>query len=121
MAPPNKLSLIGFIVRYPSIANSVVRHHGSLGAAPGGRKHNPCDRTARLESLVAAAWARENARITAREASEKARRDRQAAEEREVAADYAEAEAITQSLQARLTELETLLASMLGEDPYLPF
>ena len=45
----------------------------------------------------------------------------QAAEERGVAAGHAEAEAITQSLQARLTELETLLASMLSSDPYLPF
>jgi restriction system protein len=41
--------------------------------------------------------------------------------EREVAAGHAEAEAITESLQARLTELETLLGSMLGEDLYLPF
>jgi len=88
-------------------------------ATPKRRK--PGDRTARLESRAAAAWARENARITAREASDKARRDKQAAEEREVAAGHAEAEAITQSLQARLTELETLLASTLGEDPYLPF
>ena len=88
-------------------------------AAPKRRK--PGDRTARLESQAAAAWARENARITAMEARNKARRDEKAAEEREVAAGHAEAEAITQSLQARLTELETLLASMLGEDPYLPF
>lgn len=88
-------------------------------AAPKRRK--PGDRTARLESQAAAAWARENARITAREASEKARRDAKAAEEREVAAGHAEADAITQSLQARLIELETLLASMLSSDPYLPF
>jgi hypothetical protein len=36
-------------------------------------------------------------------------------------AGHAEAEAVTRALQARLTELETLLASTLGEDPYLPF
>jgi hypothetical protein len=88
-------------------------------AAPKRRK--PGDRTARLESQAAAAWTRENARITAREASEKAKRDAKTAEEREVAAGHAEAEVITQSLQARLTELETLLASMLSSDPYLPF
>lgn len=87
-------------------------------ATPKRRK--PGDMTARLESQAAAAWARENARITAREVSDKARRDEKAAEEREVAAGHAEAEAITQSLQSRLTELETLLASTLGEDPYLP-
>ena len=39
--PPNKLSLIGFIVRHPSIANSVARNHGSLGAVPRRKKHNP--------------------------------------------------------------------------------
>lgn len=88
-------------------------------AAPKRRK--PGNGTARVESQAAAAWARENARITAMEAREKAKRDEKATEEREVAAGHAEAEAITQSLQARLTELETLLASMLGEDPYLPF
>jgi hypothetical protein len=88
-------------------------------AAPKRRK--PGERTARLKSQAAAAWARENARITAREAGEKAERDAKTAEEREVAAGHAEAEAITQSLQARLTELETLLASMLSSDPYLPF
>lgn len=88
-------------------------------AAP--KRRRPGDRTARLESQAAAAWARENARITAREASEKAKRDAKTAEEREVAAGHAEAEAISQSLQTRLTELETLLASTLGEDPYLPF
>src|ERR1700757_2557425 len=88
-------------------------------AAPKRRK--PGYRTARLESQAAAAWAREDARITAREARDKARRQEKAAEESEAAAGHAEAEAITQSLQARLTELEMLLASMLGDDPYLPF
>ena len=42
-------------------------------AAPKRRK--PGDRTARLESQAAVAWARENAWITAREATDKAKRD----------------------------------------------
>jgi restriction system protein len=88
-------------------------------AAPKRRK--PGDATARLESQAAAAWTRENARIAAAEAREKTKQDEKAAREREVAAGHAEAEAITQALQARLTELATLLASTLGEDPYLPF
>ncbi len=88
-------------------------------ATPKRRK--PGDRTARLESQAAAAWARENARVTAREASEKAKRAAKAAADRELAAGHEEADAITQSLRARLTELETLLASMLSSDPYLPF
>ena len=54
-------------------------------------------------------------------ARERAKQDRQTAREREVAAGHAEAEAVTRALQARLTELETLLASTLGEDPYVPF
>ena len=88
-------------------------------ATPKRRK--PRDATARLESQAAAAWARQNAKIAAAEAKEKAKQEDKAAREREVAAGHAEAEAITQALQARLTELETLLASTLGEDPYLPF
>jgi restriction system protein len=85
------------------------------------KRRKPGDTTARLESQAAAAWAKENARIAAVEAKEKAKQDEKAAREREVAAGHAEAEAITQALQARLTELGTLLASTLGEDPYLPF
>ena len=88
-------------------------------AAPKRRK--PGDRTARLESQAAAAWGRENAKIAAWEAGERAKHDAMAAAEREVEAGHSEAEAITQSLQARLIELETLLASTLGDDPYLPF
>lgn len=88
-------------------------------ATPKRRK--PRDATARLESQAAAAWARQNAKIAAAEAKEKAKQEDKAAREREVAAGHAEAEAITQALQARLTELETLLASTRGEDPYLPF
>lgn len=43
------------------------------------------------------------------------------AREAEIAAGHAEAEAATRTLQARLTELETLLVSTLEEDPYLAF
>jgi restriction system protein len=88
-------------------------------AAPKRRK--PSNPTARLESRAEAAWIRQNAKIEATEAKEKARQEEKAAREREIAAGHAEAEAVTRSLQARLTELETLLASTLGEDPYLPF
>jgi restriction system protein len=88
-------------------------------AAPKRRK--PGDPTARLEAQAAAAWARQNTKIAAAEATEKARQGEKAAREREVTAGHAEAEAATRTLQARLTELETLLASTLGEDPYLPF
>ena len=88
-------------------------------AAPKRRK--PGDQTARLEFQAASAWAKANAKIAADEAQDKAKREEKAAREREVAAGHAEAEAATRTLQARLTELETLLASTLGEDPYLPF
>jgi restriction system protein len=88
-------------------------------ATPKRRK--PRDATARLESQAAAAWARQNAKIAAAEAKEKAKQEDKAAREREVAAGHAEAEAITQALQARLTELKTLLASTRGQDPYLTF
>lgn len=88
-------------------------------AAPKRRK--PGDPTARLEAQAAAAWARQNAKLEVVEARDKAREEEKAAREREAAAGHAEAEAATRTLQARLTELETLLASTLGEDPYLPF
>jgi len=88
-------------------------------AAP--KRRNPGDPTARLEAQAAAAWAKQNANIAAAEARDKTRREEKASREREVAMGHAEAEAATRTLQARLTELETLLASTLGEDPYLPF
>jgi restriction system protein len=75
----------------------------------------------RLQQQAEAAWAKEEARIAAKDAREMARQDKQTAREREIAAGHAEAEAVTRALQARLTELETLLASTLGEDPYLSF
>lgn len=87
----------------------------------GPKRKKPGNPTARLESQAAAAWTRQNAKIATAEAKEKVRKDEKAAKEREIAAGHAEATAITQSLQARLTELATLLASTLGEDPYLPF
>lgn len=89
-------------------------------AAPKRRK--PGDMTARLESQAAAAWARENARITAREARDKAKRDEKATEEREVAAGHAEAEAITQSLRLgiELYDGERLLWPLAAEPPLAP-
>src|SRR5947209_3079776 len=73
----------------------------------------------RLEQQAAAAWAKEEAKTAAAAGREKNRQDRQAAREREIAAGHAEAEAVTRVLQARLTELETLLASTLDEDPHI--
>ena len=77
--------------------------------------------TQRLQLQAEAAWAKEEAKIASANARERAKQDRQTAREREVAAGHAEAEAVTRALQARLTELETLLASTLSEDPYVPF
>jgi restriction system protein len=77
--------------------------------------------TQRLQMQADAAWAKEEAKIASANARERAKQDRQAAREREVAAGHAEAEAVTRALQVRLTELETLLASTLDEDPYVAF
>jgi restriction system protein len=85
------------------------------------KRRKPANQTARLQSQAEAAWIRQNAKIEAIEAKAKAGRDEKEAREREVAAGHAKAEAVTRTLQARLNELETLLASTLGEDPYLPF
>jgi restriction system protein len=74
-----------------------------------------------LQLQAEAAWAKEEAKIASANAWERAKQDRQTAREREVAAGHAEAETVTRALQARLTELETLLASTLGEDPYVAF
>lgn len=73
--------------------------------------------TQRLESQAEAAWAREEAKIASANARERAKQDR----EREIAAGHAEAKAVTRALQARLTELETLLVSTLDRDPHVPF
>jgi len=88
---------------------------------PPPKRRKPPNPTARLESQAALAWAKQNARLEADDAKAKARQADKEAREREIAAGHAEAEAVTRTLQARLTELETLLASTLGEDPYLPF
>ena len=79
------------------------------------------ERDARLQMQAAEAWAKQDAKDAARGAREQARQDRQAGREHEIAAGHAEAEAVTRAFQARLTELETLLASTLGEDPYVSF
>ena len=67
------------------------------------------------------AWARENAKTAAANAREKARQQQREAKDQEIAVGHAEAEAVTRTLQGRLTELDTLLAGTLHEDPYLPF
>lgn len=79
------------------------------------------ERDARLQMQAAEAWAKQDAKDAARGAREQARQDRQAEREQEIAAGHAEAEAVSRAFQARLTELETLLASTLGEDPYVSF
>jgi restriction system protein len=71
----------------------------------------------RLQRQAAIAWAKEDARNAAITAREKTRADR----EREIAEGHAEAEAVTRAFRARLTELDTLLASTLEEDPCLSF
>jgi restriction system protein len=86
-----------------------------------GEQRKAREATRRLQLQAEAAWAREEAKSATANARERAKQDSQAAREREVAAEHAEAEAVTRALQARLTELETLLLSTLGEDPYVPF
>jgi hypothetical protein len=85
------------------------------------KRRKPTNPTARLESQASIAWAKQNAKFEAAEAKAKVTQKEKEAREREIAAGHAEAEAVTGTLQARLTELATLLASTLSEDPYLPF
>lgn len=75
----------------------------------------------RLQMQATAAWAKEDAKAATRDRRERARLEERAKREQEVAAGQAEAQAVTRALQARLTELETLLASTLEEDPYVAF
>ena len=75
----------------------------------------------RLQMQATTAWAKEDAKAATRDRRERVRLEERAKREQEVAAGQAEAEAVTRALQARLTELETLLASTLEEDPYVPF
>lgn len=77
--------------------------------------------SAKLERQAVTAWAKESAKSAARQQREQAARDRQQARESELRAGLAEADAVTRTLQARITELETLLASTLNEDPFIPF
>ncbi|MFI0447378.1 restriction endonuclease [Actinomadura sp. 6N118] len=79
------------------------------------------ERTRRIEMQAAAAREREAAKVAAQREREQAARDRQMAKENELAAGLAEAEAITRSLQAQITGMETLLTGTLDEDPYIPF
>jgi restriction system protein len=74
-----------------------------------------------LEQQAFKARAKEAAKAKAVAEQERAKQDRLAAREAETAAGHAEAEAVTRTLQARLTELETLLVSTLEEDPYIAF
>jgi hypothetical protein len=75
----------------------------------------------RLEAKAQLAWAKENARMATANAREKARQEQREAREQEIAEGRAEAEAVTRTLQAHLTELSTLLTGTLNEDPYLPW
>ncbi len=75
----------------------------------------------RLEAKAQLAWARENTKMATASAREKARQEQREAREREIAEGRAEAEAVTRTLQGHLTELRTLLAGTLDEDPYLPW
>lgn len=77
--------------------------------------------TQRLEARAQLAWAKENAKTAAANAREKARREQREAREQAIAAGHAEAEAVTRTLQANLTELRTLLTGTLAEDPHLPW
>ena len=75
--------------------------------------------TQRLEAQAQRAWAREYARVASANARQKARQEQREAREQEIADGHAEAEAVTRTLHGHLTELQTLLASALAEDPYL--
>ena len=74
-----------------------------------------------LEAKAQLAWARENAKMTTTDARERARQEPREERDREIAQGYAEAEAVTRTLQGHLTELRTLLTGTLGEDPFLPW
>lgn len=74
-----------------------------------------------LQQQADRAWAREAAKVVRAESQGRARQERQAARDAEIAAGHAEAEAVTRALQGRLTELETLLVTALEENPYIAF
>ena len=77
--------------------------------------------TQRLEARAQLAWAKENAKTATANAREKARQEQREAREQEIAEGHAEAETVTRTLQANLTELRTLLTGTLDEDPHLPW
>ena len=74
-----------------------------------------------LQQQASRAWANEAAKTAAAANRERDQRDRQAERDADIAAGHAEAEAVTRALQARLTELETLLVTALEENPYISF
>jgi hypothetical protein len=59
--------------------------------------------------------------VAAANARDRARQEQREAQEREVADGRAEAEGVTRTLEAHLTELRTLLTGTLEEDPYPPW
>jgi hypothetical protein len=93
---------------------------GFIAGAVGNRQKAQAQNQ-RLEARAQLAWAKENAKTAAANAREKARQEQREAREQEIAAGHAEAEAVTRTLQANLTELRTLLTGTLDEDPYLPW
>ena len=93
---------------------------GAIADAIGGQQ-KAHEHAQRLEAKAQLAWAKENARMAAANARDTARQQQREAREREIAEGHAEAEGVTRTLQGHLTELRTLLAGTLGEDPYRPW
>jgi len=93
----------------------------SLIAGAVSDRQRAAETTRRLESRAEVAWAGVAAKVEAAEAKERVRQDAKAAAERELQAGNEEAAAVTRTLQARVAELENLLASTLDADPYLTF
>jgi regulator of protease activity HflC (stomatin/prohibitin superfamily) len=75
--------------------------------------------TQRLEARAQQAWAKEDAKVAAAYARDRAREEKQKARQAEIAEGHAEAETVTRALHGHLTELRTLLTGALEEDPYL--
>jgi hypothetical protein len=93
---------------------------GFIAGAVGDRQKAQAQNQ-RLETRAQLAWAKENAKTAAVNAREKARQEQREAREQEIIAGHAEADAVTRTLQANLTELRTLLTGTLDKDPYLPW
>jgi hypothetical protein len=77
-------------------------------------RQRAAETTRRLESRAKVAWAGVAAKVEAAEAKERVRQDVKAAAKRELQAGNEEAAAVTRTLQARVAELENLLASTLA-------